>query len=228
MLSKELEAVFAKIDDWQKMGYEAWKKQKRARACELWQLGWNLVSELIQSGQFASIEAIDKVYRGSQSIGIWAVDFGEALYLCGLSNTADLPASIAFNRQILAWSERDRDINSNNRRRMIAESTFRLAGAAAGDAIYGEFLNANPRWGWGWASWADQYGFDSRAPWHSLERAEEILRRALRVEDLDNRNIVLERLRDILLKLGRPTAAAAVEISDTTKPGWRKWFTRKP
>jgi hypothetical protein len=225
-MAQDLQPTFAKIEEWQQLGYEAWKQSKRSRAVEFWQIAWQLVTSLMQDDRFASLADLDKAWHGRQSISSWAADFGEALYLAGLVNPADLPASVEFNRQILAWSGNANDINNRNRRRMVAESTFKTAGPIAGDAAYQEYLSQNPRWGWGWVSWADQYGFDSQAPWHDLKRAENILRQALQVQDLDNRTFVLERLRDILLQQGRPTEAAAIEITDAPGSAWRLWLDR--
>lgn len=215
------EQILARISEWQQMGYEAWNRHKRQRACECWQQGWTLVTGLMQSGRFASIEELDKLYHGRQSLAIWAADYGEALYLAGLDDLQALPASVAFNEQMLAWSARKDDINSNNRRRMIGESIFRMAGPAAGDTVYRGYLAEYPRWGWGWVSWSDQYGFDTRAAWHDLARAESILREALQIEGIDNRPVILERLRDILLRQGRAAAAAAV--GSARQPIWRRW-----
>lgn len=216
-MDQKAEAVFEKINEWQQLGYEAWKKSRRPRAVEFWMVGWNLVAELMQSGQFSTIQELDRAYHGRQSIANWSTDFGEALYLAGLANQAALPASIAFNRQMLDWSSKNNDINSFNRRRMIADSVFKISGPEAGDAVFSQFLDENTRWGWGWASWAEQ---------HAPARAEQILRQALQVSDLENRDIVQLRLREALIRQGRSIEADAIEVTADKNKKAKKWFSR--
>ena len=210
-------AILAEIDEWQQMGYDAWNKSRSSVACEYWMNCWHLVSGLMQSGQFASIEDLDKIYHGQQSIANWITDFSEVLYRTGLANPSELPASIAFNRQVLDWSSKKDSINSFNRRRMIADSTFRVSGRVAGDAVYSEFLDEYPRWGWGWANWAEQ---------HDPARAEQILRQALQVADLDHRDVVQMRLREALIQQGRSIEASGIEIANDSVKKPKKWFHR--
>lgn len=216
-MDQKTEAVFEKISEWQQLGYDAWKKSNRPRAVEFWTIGWNLVVELMQSGQFATIEDLDKAYHGRQSIANWVTDFSELLYQTGLTNPSELPASIAFNRQVLEWSSKKDNINSFNRRRMIADSIFKISGPEAGDAVFSQYLNEFPRWGWGWANWAEQ---------HEPVRAEQILRQALQVADLDHRDLVQMRLRDSLIRQGRSIEADSIVIESDSVKKAKKWLQR--
>lgn len=216
-MDQKNEAIFEKISEWQQLGYDAWKKARRPRAVEFWTIGWNLVVELMQSGQFATIEDLDRAYHGRQLLANWSTDFGEALYLAGLANQAALPASIAFNRQVLDWSSKKDSINSFNRWRMIADSIFKISGPEAGDAVFSQYLDEYPRWGWGWASWAEQ---------HDPVRAEQILRQALRVADLENRDVVQMRLRDSLIRQGRSIEADGLEFTADSVKKAKKWPRR--
>lgn len=205
------EEIFPRIEQLQQLGYDYWDKNQPAGACRLWQQAWELIAGLMQSGRYASVEALDKTFHGRQSISSWAADYTEALRQAGLQDLSMLEESSGFCRQYLAWTSQPEALNNQNRRRLIAENTFRAGLPDQGDAIFSEYLRQNPRWGWGWASWADQYGFYSQMPWHDLNRAEQILRQALAVDNLENRGIVAERLRDILIRQGRPAAASAIE-----------------
>ncbi len=216
-MDRETAITYGKIDGWLQVGYEAWHKKRLAHTREFWRQAWELIVDLMATGHYATLDELNKAFGGKHGITSWAADYGDVLYQYDSDHPDETPASLAFNRQVLAWSANPRDLNNQNRRRMIAICTFKHEGPAAGDAVFAAYLAENPSWGWGWASWADQYGFDSQTSWYDLARAEAILRQSLTVEALDSRATVRERLRDVLLKQGRPSAAAAIELTDTRR-----------
>lgn len=93
------------------------------------------------------------------------------------------------------------DRAAGNYRRSLAECHFAAGRPETGDALYREWLEADPRWGWGWLGWAGAYGLFTRRP-PDYARAEEILRQALEVEGFDPREAVLDHLAEVLTKTG--------------------------
>jgi tetratricopeptide (TPR) repeat protein len=53
----------------------------------------------------------------------------------------------------------DDGLITENRRRAVAESYYELGEADKAEALYREWLDADPRWGWGWIGWSDCYRF---------------------------------------------------------------------
>ena len=51
------------------------------------------------------------------------------------------------------------ELMTENRRRALAESYFELGETGKAEALYGDWLHADPRWGWGWIGWSDCYRF---------------------------------------------------------------------
>lgn len=207
------EQLMKQIDQHQQQGYVFWEKGQAESACRIWKQAWELIVKLLQTGQYHAIEDLDRAFHGRQSIASWAGDYGEALRRTGENDLFLRQVGTDFCRQYLDYSSRPNDLNNQNRRRMIAENTFKSGLPEEGDAIFDGFLQDNPRWGWGWASWADQYSFYTQVPWYDLNRAESILRSALKVYDLDNRTEVQDRLRDVLIKMGRPIEASDLETN---------------
>ena len=74
-----------------------------------------------------------------------------------------------------------------------------------------------PLYGWGWIGWADMYALYPGDPWHNLERAAAILREAMVTPGAENLRDIAERLREILIQLGRPTEAGLVEARPATR-----------
>lgn len=225
-MENDINAILIQIENLQKDGYEDWSHGRRVQALDAWLKAWELVAGLMETGRFSTLEALDEHYHGSQSITLWATDISEALCLAGQRRSERLPDCIRLNRQVLAWSSDQHSLNSKNRCRMIADGLFETEGPETGDAAYRDFLAQDPRWSWGWASWAEQYGFGTRRPWHDLKKAESILREALQVEGQDNRIVILERLREILEKQGKNTEASTVETSPQVRSVWKKIFDK--
>ena len=91
---------------------------------------------------------------------------------------------------------------SENRRRALAESYFELGETAKAEALYRDWLHADPRWGWGWIGWSDGYGL-TRTKLQDWQRAEQILREGLAVDQVRDRLDMLERLADVCEEQGR-------------------------
>src|ERR1035441_10642147 len=62
---------------------------------------------------------------------------------------------------------------TGNRRRALAESYFELGETGKAEALYRDWLHADPRWGWGWIGWSDGYGI-TRTKFQDWQRAEQI------------------------------------------------------
>jgi tetratricopeptide (TPR) repeat protein len=93
-------------------------------------------------------------------------------------------------------------LSIENRRRALAESHFELGEKEKADGLYRRWLEADPRWGWGWIGWSDCYRFERAGP-PDIGRAEHLLREALGVPDVRDRREILGRLKDLYEEQGR-------------------------
>ena len=98
---------------------------------------------------------------------------------------------------------------TGNRRRALAESYFELGETAKAEALYRDWLHADPRWGWGWIGWSDGYGF-IRTHLRDWRRAEQVLREGLAVDQVRDRPDMLGRLADVCEEQGRKDEAAGL------------------
>ena len=73
-----------------------------------------------------------------------------------------------------------------------------------------EWLDKDPKWGWGWIDWSDYYlnGYFGKKDY---ERAEEILKKALKIPGIRDKEIVLERLESIYSDTNRRQEASEVK-----------------
>jgi hypothetical protein len=91
---------------------------------------------------------------------------------------------------------------TENRRRALAESYFELSEIGKTEALYRDWLHANPRWGRGWIGSSDGYGF-TRTQLQDWPRAEQIPREGLAGDQVRDRLDMLKRLADVREEQGR-------------------------
>jgi tetratricopeptide (TPR) repeat protein len=115
----------------------------------------------------------------------------------GRKNPLYLQHRIDFCREYVAISEDKCKHSILEMKRAIAESYFELGCIEEGEALFREYLEESPDYGWGWIGWSDQYWVMAKENNKNSDRAIHILKQALEVEDLKDRYDVLDRLADI-------------------------------
>lgn len=93
----------------------------------------------------------------------------------------------------------------------IAQSYINLGKQKEGDALFEKYLMENPKWGWGWIGWSDCYWIFYGSKQNDFEKAETILKKALTVPELHDREHVMERLVNLYNDVDRKDEAAAIK-----------------
>ncbi|HXB71494.1 MAG TPA: hypothetical protein VNY05_24880 [Candidatus Acidoferrales bacterium] len=114
---------------------------------------------------------------------------------------------------------------TRNWRRSLAESYFELGETGKAEALYRDWLNTDPGWGWGWIGWSDCYRF-THTEMKDLNRSEQLLREGLSIVDVRDRAELEGRLADLYKDRGpnegaaefRPQAKAAAASNATAMP----------
>jgi tetratricopeptide (TPR) repeat protein len=217
---------FELLDDKMQAGYELQGSGGAVAACHIWLEAWRDVLGLLDKGGLPSIHAFDQRFRGSQSLFNWIQDLEDELWNAGLEDRQFLTARIAVCEEGLRRFPAEDELMTENRRRALAESYFELGESDTAETLYRDWLQADPRWGWGWIGWSDGYGFLRKV--RDWPRAEQILREGLAVDQVRDRPDILERLADVCTKQGRKGEAtelrkqakreSAVAATRVTKP----------
>jgi len=193
---------FEEIDDRMQAGYELLKSSGAVASCRVWLEAWNDVLHLLDKAGIKSIEEFDDRFRGSESVFNWIQDLEDELWNAGLDDRQFLTARVAVCEEGLRRFPAEDEPMTENRRRALAESYFELGETGKAEALYHDWLHADPRWGWGWIGWSDGYGF-TRTKFQDWQRAEQILREGLAVEQVRDRLDILERLAGVCEEQGR-------------------------
>jgi len=193
---------FELLDDKIEAGYDLQDSEGVQATCRIWLEAWREVLGLLDKGGLPSIHAFDERFRGSQSLFNWIQDLEDALWNAGLEDRQFLNARIAVCEEGLRRFPAEDELMTENRRRALAESYFELGETSKAEALYRDWLQADPRWGWGWIGWSDGYGF-TRTQFQDWPRAEQILREGLAIDQVRDRFDMLERLADVWEEQGR-------------------------
>ncbi len=214
---------FEELDDKMQVGYELLKSSGAVAACRIWLEAWNDVLRVMDKAGIESIEEFDERCRGTQSLFNWIQDLESELWNAGLDDRQFLSARIALCEEGLRRFPSDDALLLENRRRALAESYFELGEVEKAEALYREWLAADPCWGWGWIGWSDCYRF-TRTEQVDLSRCEQILREGFAIAEVRDRTDIADRLADVCAEQGRDeeakefrrqSRATTVEVSRT-------------
>lgn len=197
---------FESLDDKMQAGYEL-RASGAVPACRVWLEAWSDVLHILDKAGMQSIEEFDERFGGSQSLFNWIQDLEGELWNAGLEDRQFLTARIALCEEGLRRFPTDEDLMTENRRRALAESYYELGETDKAEALYREWLDADPCWGWGWIGWSDCYRF-TRTERRDWSRCEQILREGLSIMDVRDRADIAGRLAEACEEQGRGEEAA--------------------
>lgn len=193
---------FEELDDKVQAGYELLKSSGAVAACRIWLEAWSDALQLLDKAAIRSIEEFDERFRGTESLFNWIQDLEGELWNAGLDDRQFLSARIALCEEGLRRFPSADDLMRENWRRALAESSFELGEAEKAEALYRDWLAADPCWGWGWIGWSDCYRF-TRTERVDLSRCEQILREGFAIADVRDRADIADRLADLCEEQGR-------------------------
>ncbi len=202
---------FETLDELMQEGYTLSEAGSPAKACDVWLQAWDVFVRLYAQGRFASLRAFDERFRGLQFLSNWVNDLDIELHNAGLKDPAYFKSRIRYCEDLLARVGNLDELTRENMRRAVAESWSELGQRGRSDALFEQWLKADPGWGWGWIGWGDTYYF-SKPPAQDLPRAAQLLRQGLAVEGVRDADAILERLADVAQDLGQTEEATALRV----------------
>jgi hypothetical protein len=183
------------VDDKIQEGYER-QAQERGVATDRWLDAWSDVLHLCDAAGITTIAGFDERFPLTQSLYNWNQDLEMELGNAGLDDPAKLHARITVGEEITRRFTDCDQLVVENWRRAIAEAWFWLGETAKADRLYRDWLDADPRWGFGWIGWASGYMPPPRTgALTDHRRAEDLLRQGFAVSGVRDRGAVAEWLR---------------------------------
>ena len=189
------------LDDWMQQGYDLGDKGKVGEACGTWWKVWQVLLDRF-TPEMTSVEDVDQVFSGRQSVYNWCRDFEDCLYDASFEE----PGYVEIGRQYCQeWI--DQFPNSSEPmqirfRRGLAEFTLRAGRTEEGITMLEGMVERWPEYVWGYVGLAEAYSDSHRysrnrdyAPVADITRAIEWLERGLATVDPKDRD------RDVMLEM---------------------------
>ncbi|GAA0351642.1 hypothetical protein GCM10008932_00930 [Alkalibacterium iburiense] len=159
-----------------------------------WQKVWNQIKRIMDKNEIETIEELDEVFDGTQTIYNWSTDFSQELLNMSRQKKDFLQNRLTFYTEYL---ERTADLSEDNAKTMkadLAQTYFEIGQAQKGEKLFQELTTDYPTWGWGWIFWSDVYGVFAEDTDKDFNRALKILNEALTVKGLEDKEDIRDRM----------------------------------
>ncbi|WP_291643920.1 SEC-C metal-binding domain-containing protein [Clostridium sp.] len=190
---------YIKFDENMQEGYQFLIENQYDKAVRSWIDVWNKLMDYMENDNLKTFDSFDNIYNGAQFVVNWLNDFDNCLcnIVANSNNGEGLEVygnlRISMNEQIISFTDTSEELTLENAKRAIAETHFYLGNIKKGEELFEKYLSENPRWGWGWIGWSDQYWL-IRTIKPDFCKGEELLLKALNVSNLVSRDAVEGRL----------------------------------
>ncbi|MFD3157905.1 hypothetical protein ACFIJ5_13705 [Haloimpatiens sp. FM7330] len=203
---------FEMLDDKIDSGYKLAEERKFEKAYNIWKEAWKDILYIMDNHNIEKIEAFDCEFKGTYSISEWGLDFDKAFNILGVCDEKFLERRIDFCSEFIKRSRYKKNKpNIQKLKASIAESYIRLGRQREGDALFNSCLNDDPKWGYGWILWSNCYWTFYGTKQIDYQKAESILKNALTIGELRDRDDVAKRLREFYDETGWEKEEAAIE-----------------
>ena len=182
------------LDKQMQKGYELLEANNRKEAVITWLKLWENFKRVMEKNNIDTVEEMDEIFEGTQTIFNWSSDFAEALTNLSRHNEKYLKDRIAYSEEYLKRKKDTSELNSLNMKSDMGQAYYEIGEPDKGEKVFKEITSDYPKWGWEWIYWSDGYGYFAEEGKKDYERALQILNQALEVNDLEDREDVLERI----------------------------------
>jgi len=184
----------ASIDNRIAEGYTFLHRNETEKACNIWLEAWEDFKSWMGENGIKSLLDINFKDGWTEHPVNYAQDLEMELHNAGVENKVYLEERITYCRDLLSYVGQNKLMESNTRR-AIADSYFKIGDEVECDRLYRQWLDEDPKWGWGYIGWHDCYAEEFHGR-HNIKKAGEIIQRALCEDDVRDRLDVVDRALD--------------------------------
>ena len=179
------------------------QKEEERKAYRLFRIAWFIVEEICKNNNIKSIDEYDKKYKGYEFLSNWLQDYDDIL---SSSNKANL-----LYQRLEFWDNIENTFNLNDTTQLYwkekailerANTYFRLGNKQKATELIENYLKEKPNWVWGYVEMSCWYDNEFYKENYDIEKAKEILLQAEKIKNIEDMNVIYERLEDIYIKLG--------------------------
>jgi len=199
------------IDNKMQEGYSLSMKGDQKAAATEWLELWEIIKKSMSQHQIKYVEDFDQAFQGRQSLFNWASDMVMDLTDASCEDSSFKHRKIDFLNEYVSSSKNKGEHNIREYQRAIAETYFEIGDIEEGEKQFQQLTQKYPYEGWMWIGWSDQYWIMAKDDYKDSEKAVSLLKQALEKEELEDRNDVLERLKDLYEELKMNQKAKELE-----------------
>lgn len=204
--------------------------RKTVNACDEWLSAWEDIKAIMAEEGLENIDHLQKKYTWTDFLSNYVQDLEMELGYAGITDKEYYRKRIKYCSEMLERCGTEEDLIIENTRRAMADSYFELGNDQEGEQLYRMWLDADLDWGWGYIGWSDCYLPLAKSGREAqLDKAEEILSKALSRETLRDRADVIERALYLYEDMGNMAKVAELrkELSKIPAPEWYPFNGKK-
>lgn len=210
------------IDEKIGAGYKLLKGKQTGEACDVMLDAWEDIKAIMAEDKVQDLPTLDDKYKWTEFITNFVQDLEESLHNAAQDDPKYFSKRIQYCEEMLKLSGDSDELIIENTRRAIAESHYALGNNIECDRLFQKWLADDPAWGWGYIGWSDCYQFGTKNIKPDYIKAEEIISKALRQNNLRDRADVVHRAIEIYTSLGNNQKTAELKnelktLTATTK-----------
>ncbi|HAM50177.1 MAG TPA: hypothetical protein DCP92_05605 [Nitrospiraceae bacterium] len=133
------------IDDMMQNGYERLESRDSVEACDIWLKVWGLLLDLADRKMATTIDDLDRIFRGTQSIFNWVQDLETELCNATMGKKDLMADRISLCEKLLVRFPHEDSLLLENTRRALADSYFESGNKEKADLLFREWLKDDPR-----------------------------------------------------------------------------------
>jgi tetratricopeptide (TPR) repeat protein len=172
-------------------GYELLLEEKTIKACDIWLEAWSSLAALMKEDSVRDVDEIYGKYKWSDFPSNYVQYLEQELHNDGLLDPEYFRKRITYCQELLKYTGEDSQMMQNTRR-AIADSYYELGDTGECDRLYRQWLEEDPKWGWGYIGWFMCYEsiYNGR---QDIAKATEIIERALNAPDACDRLDIVDK-----------------------------------
>lgn len=194
---KPVAKEFIHLDKQMQIGYGLLNNNNGKKAIIVWAKVLEEIKDYMKLNNIESLDKFDKIFNGNENVENWIQDYEMALD--NVISDGKSKSDQTYARQRIKLLEfiikvtKPGDLTYLNSQKALGETYFILRDLEKGKEVYLNLIKNYPNFVWGYIGYSDEFWLNHKDD-KDYEKAASILRQALTIENLEDKDAAKERL----------------------------------
>lgn len=194
---KPVAKEFIHLDKQMQIGYGLLNNNNGKKAIIVWAKVLEEIKDYMKLNNIKSLDKFDKIFNGNENVENWIQDYEMALD--NVISDGKSKSDQTYARQRIKLLEfiikvtKPGDLTYLNSQKALGETYFILRDLEKGKEVYLNLIKNYPNFVWGYIGYSDEFWLNHKDD-KDYEKAASILRQALTIENLEDKDAAKERL----------------------------------